>query len=207
MLHLVASTTTDPQIGRPREFDREAVLSSVVDLFWEKGYAATSVGDIVERTGLSKSSLYGAFGSKDTLYRTALDRYLADHRAIVTTVLIDSSHGLDDIDAFFDRIWEQVDCVGETRGCLMVNTATELRSLEPALTEVGAQHRDFLRAGFTAALERAADLGELDRDRVTDLANVLVATALGLAVMIRGGASTTEISAHLESAKQSLRRA
>ena len=109
--------------------------------------------------------------------------------------------------AELDRIWEQVDCVGETRGCFMVNTATELRSLEPALTEVGAQHRDFLRAGFTAALERAVDLGELDRDRVTDLANVLVATALGLAVMIRGGASTTEISAHLKSAKQSLRLA
>jgi TetR/AcrR family transcriptional repressor of nem operon len=183
------------------------VLATVIDLFWERGYAATSVGDIVDRTGLSKSSLYGAFGSKDALYRTALDRYLAQHRTMVATVLTDASHGLDDIDAFFDRIWEQVDCAGETRGCLVVNTATELRTSEVALVEVGTRHREFLRAGFTAALERAVGLGEIDAGRVADLANVLVANVLGLAVMIRGGASTVEIGAHLESTKRTLRQA
>ena len=50
------------------------MLDAVVDLFWEQGDRATSVGDVVKRTGLSNSSLYGAFGSKDTLFHTALDR-------------------------------------------------------------------------------------------------------------------------------------
>jgi hypothetical protein len=76
-----------------------------------------------------------------------------------------------------------------------------------ALVEVGTRHREFLRAGFTAALERAAGLGEIDAGRVADLANVLVANVLGLAVMIRGGASITEIGAHLESTKRTLRQA
>ena len=112
----------------------------------------------------------------------------------------------EDIDGFFDRIWDQVDRVGEDRGCLVVNTATELRAREPALIEVGARHREFLRAGFTTALERAVELGQLERDRVADQANLLVAATLGLAVMIRGGASPAEVRDHIESAKGSLRR-
>ncbi len=201
---MVTSDTTAP-IGRPREFDRNAVLADVVDLFWEKGFSATSLTDILERTGLSRSSLYGAFGSKDELYRAALDRYLSDHHDMVAALLVDGRRGLDDIDAFLSRVEEQA-VIGDGRGCLAVNTATELRSLEPALVDIGARHREILRAGFAAALERAAAVGEVDRCRVADLANTLVATALGLAVMVRGGASPTEISAQIESAKQSLRR-
>ncbi len=207
ILHIVTSTDTAPKIGRPREFDRDAVLRAVVDVFWEKGFAATSIGDVVERTGLSKSSLYGAFGSKEMLYRTALDRYLDDHRTMVASVLQGGNHGLDDVDAFFDRIWEQVDHVGEDRGCLAVNTSTELGTADPALIAHGTRHRSFLREGFTTALGRAVDLGEFEAHRVDAMANVLVATVLGLAVMIRGGASAAEISSHLESTKQSLRQA
>ncbi|MGI9615087.1 MAG: TetR/AcrR family transcriptional regulator [Acidimicrobiales bacterium] len=196
--------TTQP-IGRPRAFDHDAVLTAVVDLFWEKGFSATSIDDIKDRTGLSKSSIYGAFGSKDKLFRTALDRYLADHHTMVTNVLVDSDGGLDAIDAFFDRLWEQVDCNGEDRGCLAVNTATELGSAEPTLIEFGTRHREFLRDGFTAALERAVELGEFDRHRVADSANILLSVVLGLAVMIRGGATAPEIHAHLDSTKRSLR--
>ena len=202
----MTSADSSPKIGRPREFDRDAVLIAVVDLFWEKGFAATSMGDVVERTGLSKSSLYGAFGSKEALYSTALDRYLADHRIMVASVLLDGCHGLGDVDAFFDRISEQVDHEGEDRGCLAVNTSTELGSAEPALVEQGARHRSFLREGFTIALRRAVELGEFDERRVDAMADVLVATVLGLAVMIRGGASADEISSHLESTKLSLRQ-
>lgn len=202
---VVTSAHTAPHVGRPREFDRDMVLAAVVELFWEKGFAATSIGDVVERTGLSKSSLYGAFESKEALYRTALDRYLDDHRAMVDTMLVHGARGLADIDEFFDRIGDQVAETGESRGCLAVNTSTELGTTEPSLVELGAQHRDFLRQGFTAALERAAVSGDFDPRRIATTANVLVSTVLGLAVMVRGGADLGEIRLHLESAKGSLR--
>lgn len=199
-------TSTEPsmQIGRPREFDRDTVLATIVDLFWEQGYAATSIGDVVDRTGLSKSSLYGAFGSKDALYRAALSRYLDDHHHMIVETLRDGSRGLADVEAFLDRIWEQIDTVGEDRGCLMVNTSTELGSTAPDLTELAAQHRALLRTGFEAALQRAVERGEFDAARVADTANALVATAIGVAVMSRGGASNAEVHAHLASAKKAL---
>ncbi len=199
-------TTTEPAspLGRPREFDTDAVLDVVVDLFWEKGYGATSVGDIVDRTGLSKSSIYGAFGSKDALYEKALDRYLVGHRKALEERLINGSRGLDDVDQFFDGVEDQVRH-SQTRGCLAVNTATELRTSEPVLVQLGARHRAAMREAFAAALTRAADLGEIESDRVDDLANNLVTTALGFGVMVGGGASPSEVRAHLASVRASLR--
>ncbi|MGI9610581.1 MAG: TetR/AcrR family transcriptional regulator, partial [Acidimicrobiia bacterium] len=99
----MTSAETSAPIGRPREFDHDSVLATVIDIFWEQGYSATSIGDVVERTGLSKSSLYGAFGSKEQLYRTALDRYLSDHRVMVTSSLRDGRRGVADIHAFLDQ--------------------------------------------------------------------------------------------------------
>jgi AcrR family transcriptional regulator len=65
--------------GRPREFDRDEALDKAMRLFWERGYEGTSVGDLVERLGIGKPSLYAAFGSKEELFYEALDRYIRDY--------------------------------------------------------------------------------------------------------------------------------
>ena len=70
--------------GRPREFDRDDVLGHAMTLFWEKGFEASSLSDIVEATGLNKSSLYNAFGSKSELFSTALERYVAMRTGEIT---------------------------------------------------------------------------------------------------------------------------
>ncbi len=200
---MLARDSASP-IGRPREFDSDAVLDAAVNLFRQKGYGATSVSDIVEHTGLSKSSLYGAFGSKDALYEKALERYLAGHCETVEDALLNGSRGLADIDDFFFEVETQVE-QQEIQGCLAVNTATELRTTEPAIVQLGIHHREAMRQGFVAALERAVELGEIESRLVHDMANNLVATSLGLAVMLGGGATPDEIRAHLTSMRNSLR--
>ena len=67
---------TDDRMARPREFDEEAVLDAAVNCFWAQGYEATSVRDLVEKTGITGASLYNAFGDKRALYRKALDHYI-----------------------------------------------------------------------------------------------------------------------------------
>ena len=69
-------STATPTRGRPRTFDEEAVLDALTALFWRQGYEATSMADIVEASGLNKSSLYNTFGSKQELFATILDRYV-----------------------------------------------------------------------------------------------------------------------------------
>ena len=61
--------------GRPREFDDDAVVESAMDVFWSRGYEGASAQELVECTGLGRSSLYNAFGSKLNLYHEALKRY------------------------------------------------------------------------------------------------------------------------------------
>jgi len=64
-------------MARPREFDETAVLEAAVQCFWARGYEATSVRDLAESMGITSASLYNAFGDKRSLYRRALDHYIA----------------------------------------------------------------------------------------------------------------------------------
>ena len=63
-------------MARPREFDEGAVLDAAALCFWKQGYEATSVRDLVARTGITAASLYNAFGDKRGLYQKALDHYV-----------------------------------------------------------------------------------------------------------------------------------
>src|ERR1700685_284816 len=65
------------QVGRPREFDTDQALEQATELFWRKGYEGTSLSDLTDELGITRPSLYAAFGNKETLFRLALDRYEA----------------------------------------------------------------------------------------------------------------------------------
>ena len=74
-------------MGRPREFDTDAALEKAMRLFWAKGYEGTSVGDLTETLGISRPSLYAAFGDKQSLFRAALERYAAGPAGYVAVAL------------------------------------------------------------------------------------------------------------------------
>src|SRR5256885_15913527 len=64
-------------MGRPREFDVDKALDLALQVFWRKGYEGASMADLTETMGITKPSLYSAFGNKEELFRKALDRYVA----------------------------------------------------------------------------------------------------------------------------------
>jgi AcrR family transcriptional regulator len=190
--------------GRPREFDGEQVLDDVIELFWEKGYAATSVADVAEATGLSKSSLYNSFGSKDDLFERALRRYVDSRQRAITQVLRDGSRGLDDVADFIGSIRHEIRA-GDHRGCLAVNSSTELGLREKSVAAIGTHYRAEMRNGLVSALGRAVDLGEMSEGDVQARANVLLSVMLGLAVIVRSGAPDDEVETHLQAAESVVR--
>jgi AcrR family transcriptional regulator len=196
------NTVVDPAPrGRPREFDGDEVLDALVQLFWQKGYGATSMADIVQASGLSKSSLYNTFGSKEALFEKALDRYLSLRSQMVTNFLLNGTEGLGSIDMFFNAIVMELDTDPEHRGCLAVNTATELGQSDPGVVKIGERYRNVLREGVGAAFQRAADLGEIDADQVPIYSNVLLSFVLGTAVIVRSGASDAEILGQIDAGR------
>src|SRR3984957_16068770 len=84
----ITDVKTEPSVmGRPREFDTDAALEKAMRLFWAKGYEGTSIADLTETLGISKPSLYAAFGDKQSLFRAALERYAAGPASYVAEAL------------------------------------------------------------------------------------------------------------------------
>lgn len=187
------ATEPAPTRGRPREFDPDAVLDAVVELFWAKGYEATSISDIVEATGLNKSSLYNTFGPKDALFEAAVERYLAMRVAVMTEVVRDGTAGLDDVLRLLDYQQSQIVTERGRMGCLAVNTSTELGLRDETAATLSRRSRDDVRTAVGAALRRAEAADEIAAGTAHDRAEIVLAFTLSLAVIARGGASTEEL--------------
>ena len=148
-------------MARPREFDPENVLDRVMQVFWAKGYEATSLDDLCDATGLSRSSLYGAFGDKRQLLLQSLDYYIDRGTSRIAAAL---SRPIPVREALAGLLGELVDTIVAgpgRRGCFIGNCAAEVaRHDRQAMTRV---QRALLRNEtlFREALETAQSRGEL----------------------------------------------
>ncbi len=171
---------------RQKEFDRDGALDRAMGAFWTKGYAATSIEDLVAHMGIQRGSLYATFGDKRSLFLTALDRY----QRVVTRELFEAleapGSGLEAIRRFFRLRVERSLDRSRPPGCLVTNSAVELsRRDRGAAAKVGASLAG-LEAAFLRALARARAQGELAARRdVRALARFLTSSAQGLSVMAK----------------------
>jgi len=168
-------------MARPREFDADAALDRAMDVFWSKGYEATSLDDLCEVTGLSRSSLYAAFGSKRDLLLRSVERYVAQRNPLLTAVLAQSGPVREAFAALARLFIDQIIAGPGRRGCFLGNCAAELpRSDRTALARV-KQGLAATEATFREALARAQARGELAADAAVDgLARFLTAGFQGL---------------------------
>jgi len=170
------------------------VLDAVVALFWEKGFEATSVADIVEATGLNKSSLYNAFGSKEALFALAVDRYLDIRGTMIADMLIEGSGGIDDLEMFIGFMEQEATSETGRQGCLAVNTSTELGLRDDDVAELANRFRSEIRTALRAVLDRAEAAGEIEARTAEAKTEILLAFMLSMAVIVRSGAGADEIA-------------
>ncbi len=179
-------------MARPRTYDRAAVLRDAMAVFWRQGYEATSVEDLTEATGLSRSSLYQAFGSKRRLFDEVLDHYL--ERVPEMTAPLELG-GLDAVVGFLEN-WRRRWRGGgddQTLGCLIVNSTAELGSNDAAFLPTGAGYRAQLTRAFGAALQAAEERGESAPGTAPGRARLLVALTLGIFLAARGNPDGGEV--------------
>ncbi|MGL4176361.1 MAG: TetR/AcrR family transcriptional regulator [Dermatophilaceae bacterium] len=169
-------------MARPRSFDTDRAVEQAMDLFWRKGYEATSLTDLLDELELGRGSLYQAFGSKDELYDRALRAYCARHAG----GLVEMLEGARDIRAALRDLLQTLaaaDRADPERGCLLVNATTERADHQPTVEVV----RDTMRrveSAMAGALERAQARGELAPEKdPRALASFLTTFVQGLRVM------------------------
>lgn len=168
-------------MARPREFDADAALDRAMEAFWTKGYEATSLDDLCEATGLSRSSLYATFGSKRNLLLRSVDRYVEQRNPQIAAVL---AQPLSIRAVFADLLRQIIDQIVSgrgRRGCFLGNCAAELPRRDRAALACVRHGLEAIEATFRDALVRARARGEFRSSADVDgLARFLTAGIQGL---------------------------
>lgn len=170
-------------MARPKEFDRDVALERALDVFWEKGYEATSIADLVAATGVQRQSLYDTFGDKHGLFRAALDLYTT-RIGVLFQELTREGSPLTRLRRLFR--WVASGATPGNRGCMLINSAVE-RGLcdELVIEHARAGVEGFERAVATMILE-AQEAGEVPRSTAPKgAARMLVTLFWGLRAMGR----------------------
>ena len=168
-------------MARPREFDAEAALERAMQAFWAKGYKATSLDELCAATGLSRSSLYAAFGGKRVLLHRSLERYQEQAVARVSAALARPVPVRDAIAGFVGELIDRIVEGPGRRGCIIGNCAAELARGDRATAARVRRGLERIEGLFRDALTRGQARGEIARDAdAGELARYLVAGIQGL---------------------------
>jgi TetR/AcrR family transcriptional repressor of nem operon len=171
-------------MARPREFDEARVKEALMSVFWEKGYEATSMQDLVAATGLLKGSLYGAFGDKRALYMMALAHY--DHTRIQAGIDMLGGEGSarEKIACLFDAVIESAKTGVFAGGCLLCNASVEMAPVDTAVENSVKGTIRRLQAAVRAAIESAIK----PSDDAAALSGFIICAYFGARVLAKAGA-------------------
>src|SRR3984885_14236101 len=169
--------------GRPREFDTDAALEKAMRLFWAKGYEGTSVADLTGTLGISRPSLYAAFGDKESLFRAALGRYAAGPAGYVAAALGKPTAR----DVAEQLLRGAADLQASSRnpgGCLTVNGAIACGDEGEPIRQALIAHRTVGVALLRRRFEQARAQHDLPKDSDPGaLARFVAAVVYGMAVL------------------------
>ena len=171
-------------MARKRAFDEAAVIRAARDVFWARGYEASSLDRLRAAMGLSRSSFYETFGSKRALFARVQADYLADVITPRLAPLERPGAGMASLVTYFTTFAEYLRTAPPERagrGCLLVNTATELEVLDDEAAGVVEAYRQRVRAVFDTVLQQAVQDGDLPDDGSAERrAELLTAQVIGV---------------------------
>ncbi|MER7077144.1 transcriptional regulator, TetR family [Saccharopolyspora kobensis] len=179
-----------PSPGRPRSFDRATALRAAMELFWERGYEATSLSDLTTAMGISSPSLYAAFGSKENLFRETIALYNSADEAVGEHSLRKHPTAREAIEAMLrDNADAYVD-PGTPRGCMVVLAATNCGPDNQRVQDFLAECRRDDHRAVRARLDRAVAEGDVPEDADLEaIASFYLAVLQGLSIQARDGCS------------------
>ncbi|MEC0239966.1 TetR/AcrR family transcriptional regulator [Paenibacillus dokdonensis] len=162
-------------MGRTKEFDREHVLQRAMLVFWEKGYEATSIPDLLESMELSRSSLYESFVDKQTLYVEAIKHYKKTTQK-KRNLLKNAQSAKDGIRQYFDQQITNALCdEGFPNGCMITNATIGLNSPDEQLQKLIRDSFEELEQLFYEVLSKGQQTGEIDPKKdIHTLAHLLL---------------------------------
>lgn len=176
-------------MARPRQFDETKVIESLMNVFWEKGYEAASMQDLVAASGLLKGSLYGAFGDKHSMYIAALKHYDRTRLQAGIDMLDSEGSARQKIARLFDNVIDSAKRGLFAGGCLLCNASIELAAID---REVNNEVKTTIRRLKVAIME-ALKSRIANEDEAASLAAFIVSAYFGSRVLAKSGAPVAMI--------------
>jgi TetR/AcrR family transcriptional repressor of nem operon len=174
-------------MARPLEFDPERARDKALLLFWQKGYQATSLPNLLVAMGISRSSFYAAFSDKRTLFIACLELFAQRTQQVLLKAEADKPP-LDALQFFFERHLNGPGRGKASLGCLLVNTVLEMAGVDDDLAETASRHLVDIQHLFERCLLRSGCPG----DRARELASMLMLLNEGVRVASRRRLSVSE---------------
>ena len=173
-------------MARAPEFERAAVVEQAMAVFWERGYGQTSVGDLVNATGLNPGSLYAAFGSKKGVFLEVLDEYNASFLTKIRALGSANRPALHDLYNFLQVIVDDTVAGRDRRGCLSVNALLEMSQHDADIADRLNRHNQKIQTALSRVLSLAQAQGDIPADKdINGLAAFLVNNLWGMRVMCK----------------------
>ncbi len=166
---------------RTEVFNREEVLKKVRDLFWDKGFNGTSMNDLVETTGLNRSSLYNSFGNKMSLYKTVLIQYQNESQTIFQDALMRASNPKEAVHFIFENFIEEILKDFDGKGCFSMNCKAELGRSSESIKDYLSKMQDSQLDFFQSLIQEGQDANFINtNETATHYAHYLFSAFQGL---------------------------
>ena len=181
--------------GRPLQYDTNKSLDAAMQLFWSQGYEATSMQDLLEVMGLSKSSLYQGFGGKKELFIRCINRYRTNMSEVLAGLLDKAKSGR----IFIEKLLLNFAIEARQpehlrRGCLLMNTATEFAQKDSQVAEHVTAGFKRLQEALQAAVMRGQLEGEISPAQDAGvLSDYLICSIGGITTVVKGGADEQRV--------------
>lgn len=153
---------------RPKNFNKEDVLNNAMQLFWQKGYEATSIQDLVAHLGINKQSLYDTFGDKQTLYLSALQNYRLENELWLNSLNLGNGSVKESFKLLFESVISSVCDDSERKGCFLTNATIESGSQNQEISKICVEGMQSFEKRFSNLIKQGQASGELKKELDAD---------------------------------------
>jgi len=181
-------------MARKKEFDEDELLEKATNLFWRKGYNATSAQDLVDELKINRSSLYNTYSDKKTLFQKALKKYQEQQTQAMIDMLSKADDPEEAIKQVFDGLVRESNEDTMAKGCFMVNTAVEIAGQDEEIGALVHANNKSVEDALAAIIEKGQKKGQFStKNTARAYARFLFGSINALRVIARSGADKSAL--------------
>ena len=179
-------------MARTKDFDENEVLTKAIQIFWYKGYNGTSMQDLVDGLGISRSSLYDTYTDKHTLFMKALESYQNSGAAKIQEIITSTASAKETIKQLLELSTGELMDDKQHKGCFMVNAEVEVAPHDQEVNNVVCKNDQQMEEAFYQVIQKGKESGEIKNQQdVRALARFIFNAVKGMRVTAK---STTDQS-------------